>query len=104
MGVSIGDRAADTPTLDTQGVQQCLFGQSRQNSLPSGSVIRHLLEEQPWAVPVRILDGRSRAALLLRYADTREEVVPRGQRVGILGQVDSGRAGVDIAQYVAPEG
>src|SRR4030095_12977102 len=67
-------------------------------------VLRHLLEEEPWAVPVRVLDGRSRVALLLRYADPREEVVPRGQRVGVLGQVDSGRAGVDVAQDVAPEG
>src|SRR5450755_3728534 len=66
-------------------------------------VLRHLLEEQPWAVPVRVLDGRSRVALLPRYVDPREEVVPRGQRVGALGQVDPGRPGVDIAQYVAPE-
>jgi hypothetical protein len=55
-------------------------------------------------VPVPVLDGRSCVALLLRYAEPRKEVVPRGQRVGVLGQVDSGRAGVDVAQYVAPEG
>lgn len=67
-------------------------------------VLRHLLEEQPWAVAVRILDRRSCIALLLRYADPREEVVPRGQRVGVLGEVEPGRAGVDVAQYVAPEG
>src|ERR1035438_9512695 len=36
-------------------------------------VLRHLLEEQPWAVPVRVLDGRSRVALLRRYADLRQE-------------------------------
>jgi hypothetical protein len=54
-------------------------------------VLRHLLEEQPGAVPVRVLNGRSRVALLLRYADPREEVVPCGQRVGVVGQVDSGR-------------
>jgi hypothetical protein len=63
--------------------------------------LRHLLEEQPWAVPVRILDRRSCVALLLRYADPGEEVVPRGQRVGVLGQVDSWRAGVHITQCVA---
>jgi hypothetical protein len=56
-----------------------------------GLVLRDLLEEQPRAVPVRILEGRSRVALLLRYADLREEVVPRGQGVGVLGQIDSRR-------------
>ena len=46
-------------------------------------VLRHLLEEQPWAVPVRVLDGRPGVALLLRYAEPREEVgrlVARGAR------------------------
>jgi hypothetical protein len=66
--------------------------------------VRDLLEEQPRAAPVRVLEGRSRVALLVRYAGPREEVVPRGQGVSALGQIDSGRAGVDVAQYVAPEG
>ena len=47
-------------------------------------VLRHLLEEEPWAVPVRVLDGRSRVALLLGYAGPRQEVVPRGERVGTI--------------------
>ena len=34
-----------------------------------GLVFRDLLKEQPRAVPVRIIEGRSRVALLLRYAD-----------------------------------
>jgi len=66
-------------------------------------VLWYLLEEQPWAVPVRVLDRRSCVALLRRYADPREEVVPRGERIGVLRQFDSGWAGVDVAQYVAPE-
>ena len=67
-------------------------------------VLRHLLEEQAWTAAVRVLDGRPRVALLRRHAYPGEEVVPRGQRVGTLGQVGSRRAGVDVAQRVAPEG
>src|SRR3984885_16103394 len=54
-------------------------------------VLRDLLEEQPRAVPVRIIEGRPRVGLLLRHAYPLEELVPRGQGVGALGQIDSRR-------------
>ena len=54
--------------------------------------------------PVRVLDRRPGVALVLGDADPREELVPRRQRVGALGQLDAGRPGVDVAQGVAPEG
>jgi hypothetical protein len=47
----------------------------------------NLLEEDSRAVPLRVLDSRSRVALFLRYAGPDEEIVPRGQ-----GSVPSGNS------------
>ena len=66
-------------------------------------VLRHLLEEQPRTTALGVLDGRPGVALLLRHTDPREEVVPRSQRIGVLGEVDPGRPGVDVAQDVGVE-
>lgn len=54
-----------------------------------GLVLGDLLEEHTWAVPVRILDGRPRIALLFGNADPGEKVVPRGRRVGVRRQLDA---------------
>jgi hypothetical protein len=66
-------------------------------------VFWNLLKEDPRPVPVRVLDCRSRVALFFRHADPVEEVVPRGQRIGTLWQLDSRRAGVYVAKRIAPE-
>jgi hypothetical protein len=53
-------------------------------------------------VTVRVLDGRAGVALVVRYAHAGEKFVPGDQRVGVQGQSDSGRAGVDVTQDIVP--
>jgi hypothetical protein len=66
-------------------------------------VLRHLLEEDPRPLPVRILKGRPSIPLIDRHPHTLEEVVPLGQRVSAVGQGDTRRSRVDVAQRIAPE-
>src|SRR5690606_25385643 len=64
----------------------------------------HPLEEEARPPPLGVLDGGAGAALLLGHADPLEELVPGGERVGALGQLDAGRPGVDVAEHLPPEG
>ncbi len=45
--------------------------------------LRHLLEEDPRSMSIRVLDGRSRVALSLWYTESRKEIVPSGERVSV---------------------
>ena len=74
------------------------------NSVLGRLSLGYLLEEQPRANLLGILDGGSGISLISRHSDSLEEGVPGCEYVRAVGHRDAGRAGNDVPQSVTPEG